>query len=991
MVSTSISALIFLSIEHRALIQFTHHLFPLTHLIYPLFYTPIPILSYNTTNNSFVSSGEPNILVQSLTTKETVGTINTDATGVKTFQLNSDNTYMGVVNCKGKLLLININKSSVTSGIITGYTSTQVGEFAIVPSSAASKDSGCQISWSPSHPKPLLAVPSHKGACVLLDMSEPTDAKEVILACDPSVSPMSHADCDLNLASFSPDGNFLATADLEGNVLIWKINADLNKSEPVKMFADSSKSPLMNIVWGTEADDNYIIVSNRDGWEKLTDVISSEMKNDNKNIDEEVVTSVAGGVEEEKASSGESNKKRRLIKSSTATVADDDEEMLFDDGEGEDTTNGVADSQSQEDDDSTNNLESISAIKKSNTVVLGDDENDDIPLSDDADIANEWKKNKSNHGLEDVDARIQSLEETRTNSNMSIQQPFQPSCTKEDDKQRRYLAWNNIGNITLRSEPENEQNRIEIRFTDTMGVNKQEAFADVLGFNMAALSNEGAIFATDIEAVDDMYHDPSGSKVHYHAFSGQKKMEKANESFTHELLDNERALNVAVGTGWCAVTTSKGFLRIFSSTGVQMNVFWLKGPPVTMIGSGTQLAVFYNGTQPMNGTVQVRLELFSIFWDRPNGNRCIVSDQSVPLTKNSTLAWVGFETDSQLLTIIDSAEMMSMLMKPLGWQWMPVMDINKSKKSSDHQHWPIMVKKDKMAYILLNGESKPAIYPQPTVTTKPINNPQYSFILMESKKNHLENERSNNMIMAQTIMSHFESQKVEEDVFGLFSVEPDMSADALDARFKRQETEADKTVLKMLQSACRSHNIAKAFDLAFKLRTDKALQAGTQIANKLGRPEVAQKLDELYENRFALQEQEDEYQEEEVYASSAKEYKEPSVDRQHNTPSQKEIREDYDQDAHYGGGEDSQNIESDGNDQETTISSQQVTPAESNKTAVNNPFLKVHQSPVKRKNHDIDDLKDLKASPSPSKKPLLSRQSSFTESSRQHLAGSSFL
>ena len=87
--------------------------------------------------------------------------------------------------------------------------------------------------------------------------------------------------------------------------------------------------------------------------------------------------------------------------------------------------------------------------------------------------------------------------------------------------------WNSIGNITCSDLGIN--NRIEIRFTST-DRNKPEAFNDNFGFTMAALSYEGAVFASDPEEdPEDPLSKTRGSTVFYHAFSGQQHMRGANE------------------------------------------------------------------------------------------------------------------------------------------------------------------------------------------------------------------------------------------------------------------------------------------------------------------------------------------------------------------------------------------------------------------------------------------------------------------------------
>ncbi len=880
----------------------------------------------------------------------------------------------------GKVLIVRLN--AVAGATQKSYEShtTEKSFSGIVEKNVAMRtddevDMGCKVSWNKSIDTRILAIPSGNGSCMLCVKGDAeSDWTEVNLC---SGDPLSHGDSNLNLAVFSPDGKHLATADVSGKVVLWEMNMkDLKNSNAVRVYTpDSDAKPLLDMAWGQEDGDNYLVISTKSSTTKLDAVIPSPQQplaavttataaptaTEAMDIDEEEEEEalMLAAVEEVEATVA-----RRLIKASTANDDDEEEDDIFADSAPGSATNGLVTgiASSAAADDSLNAIK-IATLDKN--VVRGDDDED--LMQEDGDIQREWSEAKAVPTVSDIDARVLALEEVKNNSMVEIQEPFQSSSTQPDDKHRRYLVWNSIGNITLREEADINQNRIEIRFADTQGRNKQEAFADTDGFVMAALGKEGAIFATPLEPVEDDDRVPKGSKVHYHAFPGHAKMGGTNETFTVDLLENEEATNVAVGTGWCAVATTKGLVRIFSSTGVQTNVFWIKGPIVTMIGSGTQLSVFYNASQPVNGTMNIKMDSFAVFWDTPKANRCTLSDVQVPLSAQSSLEWVGYEADSQCVCILDSAGMLSILMNSMGWQWLPALDVERVKKSPDHTFWPIAVRKDKFAYVLLNGESRPAIYPQPVVTTKPLRIP------VADEKGEAANQRSHDLLWACTLTAHLEMTKTNEDVFGLIPVEAEASSNMLEERFQKQQVEADKTVLKMFQDACRTHQLAKAIDLAYMLRTEKAMYAGTQIANKFGRPTVATKLDELIERKMEEKELLEQQQMHEepapvpiAYTSTPSHALGPQGDDGYTSASDVAYVE--------VGPADTTASENDSN---------AVTPAEARP---HNPFKKSHHSPVKRKagEYDMEDLKKMKASPSPMKKALLSRQSSFTETARAH-------
>ena len=353
-------------------------------------------------------------------------------------------------------------------------------------------------------------------------------------------------------------------------------------------------------------------------------------------------------------------------------------------------------------------LESVEDIKK---AALGDSKDVVKDLSDEEEVEDD--------AVYDDDAAEDAVDFLRSVAPVvlkPLQSPFQPSSTVHDDKKRRYLAWNNVGIIVSREESMN--NRIEIKFANINGPNKQEAFSDLYGFTIAALSYEGAFFASDPEEpeTEQQREDPNrpGSVVYYKAFVGQKSLQGVNEDFTVTLPREEVALCVAVGEGWAAVATSKGFLRIFSCTGLQLSVTWLKGPVLCMTGARKSLAIVYHVSSVGVDTPELAVEHLEL---TPGTSQWrLIAGVRVPISPGATLTWLGFAADSDYLVAMDSAGVVSALMKVGGWSWVPVVDVPGVRKSVDHRYWPVAVKQHKLLYVLLNGENKPAVHPQPVVS-----------------------------------------------------------------------------------------------------------------------------------------------------------------------------------------------------------------------------------------------------------------------------------
>ena len=152
--------------------------------------------------------------------------------------------------------------------------------------------------------------------------------------------------------------------------------------------------------------------------------------------------------------------------------------------------------------------------------------------------------------------------------------------------------------------------------------------------------------------------------------------------------------------------SSRKFLRTFSPGGNQNQIIWLKGEPVTMVGRGGFLAVFYHESSPLVNKTQ---QLGYTLWDMADlrvVSRCSVSC----LSRGSSLSWVGFSNDLSLM-VMDSDGMLSMLFTTgqdngdgnYIWEWTPVLDTIGLRKSSDDSHWPVTVHNGKLVCIPLKG------------------------------------------------------------------------------------------------------------------------------------------------------------------------------------------------------------------------------------------------------------------------------------------------
>jgi hypothetical protein len=197
--------------------------------------------------------------------------------------------------------------------------------------------------------------------------------------------------------------------------------------------------------------------------------------------------------------------------------------------------------------------------------------------------------------------------------------------------------------------------------------------------------------------------------------------------------------------------------------------------------------------------------------------------------------------ETSTLFLLSSSGVLCALLFAAAWRWVPVLD-NSLKKSIDQVLWPVAVKLDRLCYVLLNGESQPAVHPQPVITTR-----HFRLPISESKDGKDRGEAINDRARAML----WESLKLST-VLELMRTEESFrtASGCLDATVLGEVGfEADKRILVMLQDACKSGRIASALDLSRRLVTEKAVWSGIAIANHFGRTQLARNLQDLLEQR----------------------------------------------------------------------------------------------------------------------------------------------
>eukprot|EP00536_Pseudo-nitzschia_multiseries_P001771 jgi/Psemu1/283259/fgenesh1_pg.22_\ len=492
-----------------------------------------------------------------------------------------------------------------------------------------------------------------------------------------------------------------------------------------------------------------------------------------------------------------------------------------------------------------------------------DDEDDDDSLADD----------------DFVRLRLPLPRNNLANHHLVPPQPaFSPSSTPLD-LTRRFLCWNHLGCVTL-LQGDNQRNTIDIHFADS-AFKRPISFTDNIHFILGSIGESGGIFASDTKDDDDDNTDddddelegldelnmsertkqavrrdrrkrskqssdrskPTGSSIFFYRFETSGLVNRRNKDWHLILPDGERVLGAACGDGWAAAMTSRQFLRFFSPGGNQNQMVWLRGEPVTMVGRGRFLAVFYHETSPLPDRTQ---QLGYTLWDATEFR--VVSRGTVScLSKGSSLAWVGFSNDYSLM-VMDTDGMLSMLITAgqdadteslsLHWEWTPVLDTVGLRKSTDDRHWPVTVHDGKLVCIpLKGGNTYPDATRRPVTSMLGLRLPLAKSILSKSSAMEELSVRSNMALSQKKFV-----REVERD---------SEDAEDLEDEYVALCAQVDKVTLRLFSAMVDAGKLESAFDLTGRLHSEKSYDIAIRIADR--QHKLADEIERAKELKFPVE------------------------------------------------------------------------------------------------------------------------------------------
>ncbi|PIL34239.1 hypothetical protein GSI_03950 [Ganoderma sinense ZZ0214-1] len=444
---------------------------------------------------------------------------------------------------------------------------------------------------------------------------------------------------------------------------------------------------------------------------------------------------------------------------------------------------------------------------KAQTDVIDEDLGIDLDNDD-------WILDDLGGGLNDEDGEARRIAGKSAIREMvsvtKAQGAFQPGSTPMENK-KRYLAYNMIGVIEVTDQ--DSHHIVNVEFHDR-SARKSYHFTDHFRYDLASLGERGALYACQPEAEHPAHviYKPYGTWA-------------AQSEWTYELSGTTRVLGIAAGgppasksirdksdvdiggQGNVVIATSDGELVFLTGSGIERTCLSLPGDFVTMVaGSEWVFIVTRDGSTTMDGSQNLtgRLIKFDDF--------CILQKDTLPIAKRHTLKWAGI-TEEGAPVIYDSAGILNALPRfriPMSATWVRILDTNKleRREGKDESYWPVGVVGDNFMCLILKGRQEHPSFPRPLIQELPIRLP---FRRTDPKEGPLEEQFARETLLLDILRD---------------SLGDDLSTSDLATR----ELALDKTLIQLIQHACKSDRLARALDLVRLLHHTPSYDAAAKIA-----------------------------------------------------------------------------------------------------------------------------------------------------------------
>ncbi|GAX80265.1 hypothetical protein CEUSTIGMA_g7703.t1 [Chlamydomonas eustigma] len=401
------------------------------------------------------------------------------------------------------------------------------------------------------------------------------------------------------------------------------------------------------------------------------------------------------------------------------------------------------------------------------------------------------------------------------------QPPFQPGSTPVDplasgaNRGCRYLAYNMLGFVSSGPGIDEDCGSVEINFHDTSKMpGRPPVLSDPWGLSMAALGLSGALHA-------------SSSTLVYRPFDSSQ----GNGMWTAQMNEGETITAVAAGADFCAASTSRQLLRIFSPTGVQLAVISSAGGLVALAAQeeGSLLAVLSHASQPDIHTKsqRMRVEVYDL------STLTLVERCEVAMTPGCTLTWLGFSSEG-LLATMDSSGVLRMRSSVMGGSWVPVFE-SSAHCVAGEVFWPVGLSISNLTCIVCSkSQPNPHLHPRPIFTKQALQVPLLSI------------EGGSAGVESDLLIS-----SMKKTCLSLSNVQGGSACgtEMLEMEIANANVEVSKCLMKLYYAALEGDKQARGLELACRMEDEKSLEGAIRLANFKRMPRLAEAIGNLLSSR----------------------------------------------------------------------------------------------------------------------------------------------
>ncbi|ORX57544.1 WD40 repeat-like protein [Hesseltinella vesiculosa] len=462
---------------------------------------------------------------------------------------------------------------------------------------------------------------------------------------------------------------------------------------------------------------------------------------------------------------------------------------------------------------------------------------------------------------------------------------FQPGSTKFKDmatpttpheSERRYLDFNMVGCVYTIYQASHSIINVDLH---DQSEHRNFHFSDYLHYTMAALASSGLALAVegqetvkekkprerdqqdleDLENLDedeDDDDDDNEPKIEYTAsilsYRPLSSVSTQKEWSVHLPL-GEDVEAVAINDNALLAVTSKGYVRIYSLSGVQTHIFCVQD--VVSVVARSDLALLVCAVGPTLNNAQQNLE-YILFSSSEND---ILHRGQLPISIESELTWIGFSETCQPAAY-DSKCILRVLhrqRRPGQAAWVPVFDgvAHAARIGRTETYWPIGLLQDRLMSIVLRGQNKEPYFPVPTASEVELRMPTAA---MDNQYDTLEEA----LLRKRVNTMHERDEASATDTAEQYAPE-----------LMQADLDMDRFILQLIQMACKNGRLNRALDLAQTLHMARSMDAAIRIAARDQHSALAERMVDIKEQQFLNQDREVNH-----HSTSLEQFQESQVD-----------------------------------------------------------------------------------------------------------------